>query len=128
MTASTGAQYTVEAGDSRGITLNDVLAFARQVEQLDPGAMDAKLWCASFGQDVKVVQRLRVRGAIPDGPRGDTSHPEPITALQKVKIRALAEQWIAGNTDAHTAVRAIAIDLGLDLHPETKGDPDDGDD
>ena len=144
MTAATGAQYTVASGDGRGITLDDVLAFVAQVERLDPRLTNVKLWAATYGQDLKTLERLQVRGDIPTAPaeqEPDTSgisyvkyadrcdhlsYPEIYAALQKV--RAAAILWVSKGTGALEAMRAICILLDIDMNPGTKSVPDDEDD
>lgn len=143
MTVDTAASYTIAAGDSHGITLDDILAFIAQIEKIDPGAVNLPLRCATYAGELKALYRLEVSSGIPS-PRGtgDVAAPEQpdpaqvdaaayaakvLTTLEKV--RALAERWARKDKiDAYTAMRAICIDLGIDLHPDTKAPVDEDDD
>lgn len=130
MTAVSGAQYTVASGDGRGITLDDVLAFVAQVERLDPSLMNAKLWAATSGQDLKTLERLQVRGGIPTDvpaakPDADpqVEGPLPASSTQEA-LRTVCQRWAVGEISAVHAMRSMCIGLGVPLNP----DPDDEDD
>lgn len=118
-------RYTLEPGMA-SVTLRQVVDFARRLEEIGAGSF---LDHALQGQP---SQGLYVYGPLPDPipqePGAADTRPTfgPwVRAKHEENLVRLVKRWVEGSLAPSEALRAIAIELGVDLHPETKGDDED---
>ncbi|HEV2346406.1 MAG TPA: hypothetical protein VGS97_20070 [Actinocrinis sp.] len=116
-------RYSLNA-PAGGLTPRHVADFVAKLEEIGVGHLaDNTL------RTVPNSDSMYVDGPLPASFNADawaSSYPETYKALQKA--RTTAERWARNDIDVLTAMRAICIDLGVDMFPETKSDRDKDDD